>query len=116
MKEDAFLGKGVDEEYIRAAEKELNLTFADDYREYLSTVGLVMFDGHELTGIGKAERTNVVFVTKQMKMLKEGIPADWYVLENENMDGAVIWQNSAGEVFFNKKKEYRSLKDFIIDA
>ena len=113
--EDTFLGNGVSEEQIIEAETELNLKFAKDYVEYLSTVGLAMIDGHELTGIGKAERTNVVSVTKQIKSIKQDVPADWYVIENENMDGAVIWQNAKGEVFFNNRKEYDSLAAFIED-
>ena len=114
-KEDACFGNGVSEKQIKAAEESLLLSFAADYREYLSTVGLAMFDGHELTGIGKAEHTDVVSVTKQMKALKEDIPADWYVIENENMDGAAIWQDSKGRIFFNKKQEYSSLSEFIAD-
>ena len=114
-KEDACFGNGVSEEQIRAAEESLSLSFATDYREYLATVGLAMFDGHELTGIGKAERTNVVSVTEQMKSLKEDVPADWYVIENENMDGAAIWQDSKGCIYFNRKQEYSSLSEFIAD-
>ncbi|MGI6173084.1 MAG: SMI1/KNR4 family protein [Christensenellales bacterium] len=114
-KEDAYLGNGVDEHLIHEAETELGLVFANDYFEYLSTVGLAMCDGHELTGIGNADRTNVVSVTKQLKAFKEGIPADWYVIENGNMDGAVIWQDAKGHVFFNKRKEYDTLADFFAD-
>lgn len=114
-KEDVILGKGVSASVIKDAEKELKLAFSGDYKEYLLTVGLVMCNGHELTGLGKTERTNVIFVTSQMKKLLDNIPNDWYVLENENMDGAVIWQDAKGNVYFNKKKEYSSLLDFIID-
>ena len=114
-KENAILGNGIDEQLIHEAETELELLFAEDYREYLSTVGLAMFDGHEFTGIGKYERTNVVAVTKQMKKLWPDIPSDRYVIENENMDGAAIWQNSKGQIFFNSKPEYGSLTDFLSD-
>ena len=114
-KEDVIAGEGVAIKKITAAEKELNLSFADDYREYLQHLGLVMCCGHELTGLGNDERTNVVNVTKQMKQIKSGIPDDWYVLENENMDGAIIWQDTAGNVYFNKKKIHASLNDFILN-
>ena len=114
-KEDAILGRGVFESEITAAENALNLAFADDYKEYLLNVGLAMCDGHEFTGLGNEERTNVVMVTKQMKALHNDIPDDWYVIENENMDGAVIWQDSRGNVYFNKKKQYSSLIEFIVD-
>ena len=112
-KEDAILGKGVSEEAIEAAEKELGLSFANDYREYLLNFGLAMCNGHEFTGIGKSERTNVVSVTKQMKEIFADIPEDRYVIENENMDLALIWQDSKGNVYFNRKKEFSSFTEFI---
>lgn len=112
-KEDLIAGKGVPAEKIAEAEKELKLSFDKEYREYLLTYGLIMCNGHELTGLGKSERTHVVFVTKQMKELKTGIPDDWYVLENENMDGAIIWQDAKGNVYFNTKKVCSSFSEFI---
>lgn len=114
-KDDVIKGKGVSDKLIKEAEKELDLTFSDDYKEYLSTVGLLMCNGHELTGIGKADRTNVVKVTLQMKALVPDIPKDWYVVENENMDGAAMWQDSKGYIFFNKKKEYSSFSEYLED-
>lgn len=114
-REESFLGKGVSEEKIKEAEEALELKFAADYVEYLSTVGLAMCDGHEFTGIGKEKRTNVVDVTRQMKELQGDIPNDWYVIENENMDGAAMWQDGKGNVYFNKKIEYKSLIEYIQD-
>ena len=114
-KEGAILGFGATEQQIREAEASLGLHFAEDYREYLSTVGLAMCDGHEFTGICKAERTNVVAVTEQMRALQGDIPADRYVIENENMDGAAIWQDAEGNVYFNRKRVYGSLREFLSD-
>lgn len=114
-KEDVIAGKGVSIEMIVEAEKELNISFAEEYKEYLLKYGLIMCCGHELTGLGKSVRTNVVHVTKQMKQIKSGIPGDWYVLENENMDGAIIWQDTKGNVYFNTKKVYSSLSEFVQD-
>lgn len=112
-KEDAIWGKGVSEKSVKDAEKELGLKFAEDYKEYLLNFGLAMCDGHEFTGIGKAERTNVVAVTKQMRDIHNDVPADWYVLENTNMDLTVIWQDSKGNVYYNKKKEFSSFSEFV---
>ena len=113
-KKEVIIGKGVSAEMVHKAEKELNVSFAEDYREYLLNYGLLMCCGHELTGLGKNERTHVVFVTKQMKELINGIPDNWYVLENANIDGVIIWQDTTGNVYFNTKKIYSSLLDFII--
>lgn len=112
-KDDVIKGNGVSEEEVRKAEEELKVTFAPDYREYLLSAGLLMCNGHELTGIGNSERTNVVAVTKQMQALWEGIPENWYVIENENMDGAAMWQDPQGNVYFNKKKEFSSFTEFL---
>ena len=35
-------------------------------------------------------RTSVIHITKLMNQIKSGIPEDWYVLENENVDGTII--------------------------
>lgn len=112
-KEDLISGKGVSAEKIAEAEKELNLSFDKEYREYLLTYGLIMCNGHELTGLGNIDRTNVVLVTRQMKEIKHGIPDDWYVLENENMDGAIVWQDAKGNVYFNTKKVCSSFSEFV---
>ena len=90
---------GVSSEQIADAERALALCFADDYREYLLTFGIASSDGHELTGICNSKRLNVVDVTLSEKSFTPGIPQDWYVLEEANIDGIVIWQNSIGEVF-----------------
>ncbi len=114
-RDESFLGNGVSEMEIKEAEEILGLKFAPDYVEYLKTVGLAMCDGHEFTGLRAPQRTDVVSVTKQMKELWGDIPEDWYAIENENMDGAAMWQDSKGNVYFNKKKEYSSLIEFICD-
>ena len=90
---------GVSTEHIADAEKTLSLRFADDYREYLLAFGIASAGGHELTGICNSKRLNVVNVTLSEKSITPGIPQDWYVLEEANMDGIVIWQNSVGEIF-----------------
>lgn len=90
---------GASMEQIADAEKTLALRFADDYREYLLAFGIASSDGHELTGICNSKRLNVVDVTLAEKSLFPGMPQDWYVLEEANIDGIVIWQNSTGEIY-----------------
>ena len=89
----------VSADQIADAEKALALRFADDYREYLLAFGIASSDGHELTGICNSKRLSVVDVTLSEKSITPGIPQDWYVLEEANMDGIVIWQNSIGAIF-----------------
>lgn len=117
-KDDAIIGNGVSIECIDDAEKELNLLFADDYKEYLLNYGLLMFDGHELTGLGGSDRVDVIKVTSFMKKNYKEIPADWYVIEELGIDGMVIWQNKNGEIYISKpngekNKINNNLKEYL---
>ena len=94
---DYIGSNGRKEEEIDHAENMLRTHFAEDYRSYLKEIGLACFDGHELTGICKASRLNVVDVTlDERKRCPDA--AGWYVVEQANVDGIVIWQTPSGEV------------------
>ena len=96
---DFYSLTGASEEQIAQAERALSLRFADDYRQYVRAFGTVSAAGHELTGICASRRLNVVEVTLSARATQPAIPRDWYVLEEANIDGIVIWQSGAGEVF-----------------
>ena len=96
---DYIGSNGRSTEEIDQAEKALGLSFADDYRKYLKEIGLACFDGHELTGLTKAARLNVVLVTKEQRELQSGMNASWYVVEEAGIDGIVIWQSQDGSVY-----------------
>ena len=95
---DFYAMKGVSEEDIRAAEQELGLRFATDYRKYVAAYGVASYAGHELTGICKSRRLNVADVTAEERNSTD-VPADWYVLEQANIDGIVIWQATNGTIY-----------------
>ena len=96
---DLLTGEGVSELIISNAEKALNLSFSNEYKEYLKTYGIAVFDGHELTGITKSPRVNVVDVTKAQREKDPKIPADLYVIEETDVEEIVIWQSGDGEIF-----------------
>ena len=96
---DTLFGKGSTSEEITNAENALQLSFAPEYKDYLSTLTLVAFEGRELTGLCKSKRLNVVDVTLAQRKLIPDMPSDLYVVEETNIDGIVIWQNQAGKVF-----------------
>lgn len=91
--------KGASNEEIQAAEQALALRFAPDYRKYVATFGAASFSGHELTGVCKSKRLNVVAVTAEEKGTTPNVKADWYVVEQANIDGIVVWQASDGTVY-----------------
>ena len=96
---DFYSLTGASEEQIAQAERALSLRFADDYRQYVRAFGAVSAAGHELTGICASRRLNVVDVTLSARAAQPAIPRDWYVLEEANIDGILVWQSGAGEVF-----------------
>ena len=97
--EDLIVGKGINENDILKAESELGLTFSDDYRRYVKNFGCMEFDGREFTGISKLVNYDVVSITVSQKKYNSEIPSDWYVIEQLNIDGIVIWQSSSGEIY-----------------
>ena len=94
-----FHREGVPEQDILQAENELGLQFAKDYKEYLAKYGVVSYENHELTGICPFPRLNVVYVTKEERQFNPFVPKCYYVIEQANMDGVVIWQAYDGKVY-----------------
>lgn len=96
--EDLRFLKPATEAEVKAAEKELGVTFAEDYREYVLKYGVISARGIELTGVTTAKRLDVVSVTKTEREMSN-IPKNMYVIENVAIDGIVVLQNTSGEVF-----------------
>ena len=97
--EDVILGNPVKESVILSAEKRLSLKFADDYRSYIKYFGCMAVDGRVFTGISKIPNYDVITITEDQKKYNEDIPSNWYVIEQLNIDGIVIWQSSTGEIY-----------------
>lgn len=95
---DLYTMKGASEEEIQNAEQELGLKFAADYRKYVAAFGAISFESHELTGICSSKRLSAVDVTIKERRNCE-VPEDWYVIEQANIDGIVIWQDASGSVY-----------------
>lgn len=99
QEQPAFHTRGaVSDEDIKTAENTLGLQFAQDYREYVAAFGAASFAGHELTGVCGSKRLNVVSVTFEERN-NTAVPSDWYVLEQANIDGIVLWQDRSGAVY-----------------
>lgn len=87
------------DDQITDAESQLGVSFAIDYRAYIKAFGAAAFEGHELTGISKTPRLNVVNVTFEERATTPDIPLDWYVIEQLHIDNVSIWQASTGEIY-----------------
>lgn len=84
---------------VESAENALQLRFSSDYREYVLAFGAVSFDSHELTGVCPSKRLNVVEVTLKERGNAPSVPVEWYVIEQFNIDGIVIWQSKDGTIY-----------------
>lgn len=114
---DLYVLDGASEEEIAQSERVLDLRFDTNYRRYTATFGAASFAGHELTGVCKSKRLSVVNVTIAERNNTK-VPPDWYVLEQANIDGIVLWQNSEGTIYQTEhntkpKKLCDSLEEYI---
>lgn len=115
---DYIGSNGRTEEEIRQAEIALGIIFAKDYRKYLKEIGLACFEGRELTGLTANARLDVVSVTKEQREKFGEVASSWYVVEEANIYGIVIWQSSDGTVYevaanTKAKKIASSLAEYI---
>lgn len=116
---DYIGSNGRTEEEIAKAENVLGVSFAEDYRTYLKEIGLACYDGHELTGLTKSDRLDIVSVTKEQRKRVGEAASSWYVVEETGIDGIVIWQAQTGEIYQTAPgalpcKLYNSLTKFIV--
>lgn len=97
--EDIISTGAASQEEIIQAEKELGITFATEYKEFLSKFGAILADGIELVGIAKSQSRNVVTMTKRERDYNEMIPSNLYVVENLGIEGIIIWQDENGLIY-----------------
>jgi hypothetical protein len=107
-------------EDILNAEKELELSFAEEYKEYITAFGAVSCDRLELTGISAAGENDVVDVTFMNLDVNPGVPSDLYVIEDTAIGGIVFWQDSSGTVYLTEYDSppeivAASLVEFLVD-
>lgn len=96
---DFYYLSRVDDYFIKQAEEKLSLLFSKEYSIVVKEFGTVSVNCHELTGICKDNRLNVVDVTLKERERNPDISKDWYVIEQLHIDGIVIWQSSTGEIY-----------------
>lgn len=91
--------KPASEILISDAEIELRVSFAEEYKLYLSNFGAIIADGIELTGISKSEHRSVIALTKREWSLNPKVAHSMYVVENAGVDGIIIWQDKTGSIY-----------------
>lgn len=115
---DFICGQGATQSEIEEAEIKLNLSFALEYKDYLIAYSSAITNGHELTGICKQERMNVVSVTLEEWEVNPNVPHTMYVVERADIDGIILWQTQDGFIYQTQpgwipKKIAESLFEYI---
>lgn len=98
---------------IKEAQKELGITFPDEYMDIVKEYGAISFFGTEWTGLNVDDYLNVVSVTKQEREMNNDFPAGCFVLENQGIDGLIVIANEAGQVFSLKFSKVEKIYDTI---
>ena len=117
-KHNLLVGNGTSDDVIDEAENQLGVTFSDEYKEYLQKYGIAAYSGHELTGISKTARLNVVDVTRVERERNKDIPDNLYVIEQTNVEDIVVWQSNDGTIYYSSPNKpitllFESLEDYI---
>lgn len=99
LPEMSFIGS-VEDAKIQDAEKELGVTFADDFVEYTRHYGAVSSDGMEWLGVVNSKRLSVVDRTNLYRNLYPSFPTNMYIVEELGIDGAVVIQDSKGNLYY----------------
>lgn len=116
--EDMRFLKPASMEQIIEAEKELGVSFSEEYTKYVEKYGVISARGIELTGVTTHERLSVVAITKRERELNSNIPINMYVIENVAIDGLVALQDETGKVYSvtpngKPKLIYNSLSEYV---
>ena len=103
---------------ILEAEKRLGVAFADDYKDYVKKYGVISAKGIELTGVTSSPRLNVADVTMAERELNPHFPQEMYVVENVAIEGVLMLQNTAGNIFelapySEPVKKFNSLCEYL---
>lgn len=117
FKRKRFTG-GISSKLIQNAETTLNLNIAPEYKSVLEKYGSLFVKGEEFLGIDN-ENYDIVKATQEARTSDEKLPKNVYVIENTAIEGILIVQSSAGEIFSyqpNSKLQLlaSSLEDYLL--
>jgi len=92
-------GESVSENEVADAERELELLFSEEYKQYLIAFGAMDAYSIELTGFTDDEELHVVSATKAAWEYHDHVPRNLYLIEDAAFDGILIWQDSSGNIY-----------------
>ena len=111
-----YHAQGCDESQIKKAEKDLNMEFPNEYKEYLKEYGAISFFGTEWTGLNVEDYIDVVRVTVKERELNKNFPLKYFVLENLGIDGLLTIVSENGKVFsWNPDGKINLIAENLVD-
>lgn len=109
-----YIGDCTDEQIVDA-EKKLNISFPDEYKQYLKEFGCIDFDATEFTGLGIDGELNVVEATLVERKYNSNFPKDCFILDDYHIDNVKIIVNEAGKVFIIQNDVIKPMCNSISD-
>lgn len=94
--EEIFWTGEVSEDRINSIEKELNVSFSEEYKLFLRKYGLMIGYGVEILGCGKSTEASVVKETKRYREF--GLPSDFIIISSAD-EWVYCLDLVGGEVF-----------------
>lgn len=106
----------IEESQIKKAEKDLNMEFPNEYKEYLKEYGAISFFGTEWTGLNVEDYIDVVRVTLKERELNKNFPLKYFVLENLGIDGLLTIVSENEKVFsWNPNGKINLIAENLVD-
>lgn len=91
--------KGCSMKQVQEAQTELDMSFPDEYIDYVRNFGCIDFGPTEWTGLNIEGYLNTVTATKEEIEFNPSFPKKHFVLEDLNIDAKKVIVNEKGEVF-----------------
>jgi len=110
-----FSTGGVPLSEVKNAEKELAVSFPEEYKELLVEYGAISVGTHEIAALGVDGYLNVVELTKEERQLAPNNDLEEYiVIQNIGSEGLLIVLDSEGNVYEYVNGQFKHIyKDFF---
>jgi hypothetical protein len=100
---------------ILKAEKQLGLSFSNDFKKYTSMYGAISVNGKEITGVVESNRLSVVKNTLQARIENENFPDTMYVIEDLAIEMCLILQDKDGEIYRHTPIALEYINENLLD-
>ena len=115
LKKNCFHGIGTcTNEVIQDAEKRLDISFPEEYKDFLRYFKAGSFMGMELMGVDTMAYLDTVSNTISERENNDRFPKDCFVLENLGIEGMLTIVDEAGKVYSYCNGKTEKLADSLV--